>query len=231
MTALSVAQGVAKKVGLEVPGELFASIDREFVELRDLMNDAADRVAEGANWQVLSTIATLTGDGTTTAFDLPSDYDRMVPDAQVWSSSLETALTHIMSLDKWLGLDVNSFDFVVNAWTIYGGQMHIKPALANAVTAKFFYQSNLIVTAADTTTQTAFTADDDVFRLDEGLLELATIWRWKAYKGQSYAEELEDYSEKLERLVTRDRGAKMIHMGDVRLPSDVRIAFPQTISG
>lgn len=229
MTILSVIQEAAKYIGVNVPDQVFASTDREHVELASIAQEMAERIATGHDWQKFSRIATITGDGSTEAFDLPSDYDRMLVKASVWSSSLETALSPITSLDKWLELDVQSFDFVINAWTIYGGQMNIKPALATGVTAKYFYQSNLIVAPASGSNKVAFTADDDTFRLDERLLRLGIIWRWKEMKGQSYAEPMADYEELKERLVVRDRGSRMMRIGRVRMPGDVTTAYPQAI--
>jgi len=230
MTILSVCQDVAKVVAIDVPSAVASSTDRELVELFAVANTLAERIARGHEWQVFSRIETITGDGSTEDFNLPSDYDRMLLKAQLWSSSLETALTPISDLDRWLELDVQTFDFVINAWTIYGGQMHVKPALATDVTAKYFYQSNLIVAPAAGANKAAFTADDDVFRLDEELLKLGMIWQWRANKGVPYAEDMANYEQLLARLVARDKGSRMLRIGKVRLPSDVTVAYPQVIT-
>jgi len=229
MTLLSVCVDVSKVVGLDEPDAIASSTDREYIELFALANEMAKRIARGYNWQLLSRIHTLTGTGATEDFDLPSDYDRMLVKSQVWSSSLETALSPIGSLDRWLELDIQAFDFVVNAWIIYGGQMHIKPAMATGVTAKFFYQSNLIIAPASGSNKTDFTADTDTFRLDEQLLKLGMIWQYKAYKGLPYAEDMANYESLLARLATRDRGSRMLRVGPVRLPRDVKVAYPQSI--
>lgn len=230
MTILSVAQDVAKVIALDVPDAVATSTDREYVELFHVANEMAERIARGHEWQLFSRIHTLTGDGTTEDFDLPSDYDRMLVKSQVWSSALETGLSPISDLDKWLELDVQAFDFVVNAWTIYGGQMHIKPALPTAVTAKFFYQSNLIVSASGGSTKVTFSADDDHFRLDEQLLKLGMIWQWRSNKGLPYAEDMVNYETLLARLVTRDKGSRMLRIGNIRLPRDVNVAYPQAVT-
>jgi hypothetical protein len=230
MTILSVCQNAAKYIGIDVPSGVFASTQRELVELAEIAQEMAGRIVDGHDWQLLSRVATITGDGSTETFDLPSDYSRMLKEAHVWSSSLETALSHIQSLDEWLELDVQSFDFVINAWTIYGGQMHIKPALASAVTAKYFYQSNLIVQPSSGSNKAAFTADDDTFRLSERLLTLGIVWRWKESKGQPYQEPMQDYEELKSRLVLSDKGSKKIAIGRPRIPSDVSIAYPVSIT-
>lgn len=229
MTLLSVAQNVAKVIALEVPDVVASSTDREVVELLALANEMAQRITAGHDWQKLCTVHTLTGDGSTTAFDLPANYDRMLVKAQVWSSSLETALSPISDLDRWLELDVQDFDFVVNAWAIYGGQMHIKPALATGVTAQFFYVTNECIQSSSATKKIEFTADDDEFRIDDRLLKLAMIWQWRANKGLPYAEDMVNYESHLSRLVVRDRGSKMIRLGAVRMPRDTRTAYPQAI--
>lgn len=229
MTILSVCQDACKVIAIDpVPDAVVSSTDRQMVELLHVANEMANRISKGHDWQKFATIHTLDGDGTTEDFELPSDYDRMLIKSQVWSSSLETPLSPITDLDYWLGLDVQDFDFVVNAWTIYGGQMHIKPALSSGVTAKFFYQSNKIVTNAGNTKAT-FTADDDEFRLNEELLKLGMIWQWRANKGLPYSEDMRNYERALEREVVRDKGSRMIRVGKVRMPRDVRQAYPQAI--
>jgi len=229
MTLLSVCTDVCKVVGLDEPDAVASSTDREYVEMFALANEMAERISRGNNWQLLSRIHTLTGDGATEDFDLPDDYDRMLVKSQVWSSSLQTALSPIGSLDRWLELDIQAFEFVVNAWIIYSGQMHIKPAMASSVTAKFFYQSNLIIAPSSGSNKAEFTADDDTFRLDEQLLKLGMIWQYKANKGFPYAEDMVNYESLLARLVTRDRGSRMLRVGPVRLPRDTKVAYPQSI--
>jgi hypothetical protein len=229
MTALTVFQEVCPVIGLAVPNAVMASTDREHLELGALANEMATRIARAHEWQILNTVETITGDGTTLDWALPDDYDRMLTKSQVWSSALSSALTPIPDADHWLGLDVQAFDFVLNAWIIYGGQIHIKPALATDVTAKFFYQSNLIVDAASGPNATTFVADGDTFRLSERLLKLGMIWQWKANKGQAYAEHMATYEEELSRLATRDRGSYMLKIGRRRWPRDTKVAYPQNI--
>lgn len=230
MTVLSVVQDVAEEVKLSAPSAVFGSTDNDAVELRGLLKGSAERVANRRAWQALTVLGTLTGDGTTEAFDLPSDYGWMKQGQQLWSSSFETPLTKINSRDEWLGLEVQQFDFVYNAWIIFGDQIHVKPALATGVTAKFYYQSDKIAKAQDGTLKAAFTADTDTFRVSEKLLKLHMIWRYREKNGLPYAEDMATYEDELSQLETRDDGPNVHRIGRPRLTRDLRVSYPQNIT-
>jgi hypothetical protein len=233
MTILSAIQDACTSgIALDKPTSVVGSATREHLELASIAQEMAEMIANSHEWEAFNTLATITGDGSTEDFDMPSDYDRMLTKSQLWSSSLETPLTPISDRDRWLELDIKTFDFVVNAWIKYGGQIHIKPALANAVTAKYWYQSNKIIVAADgTTTKTDITSDTDVFRLDERLLKLGVVWKWREMKGLSYAEDLNTYERLLAKRINQDKGSRMIRVGRVRMPGDAKVAYPTSITG
>lgn len=229
MTALSVAQAVCPFIGLEVPGAVFSSTTREHVELKAVANEMADAIAKAHPWQLLTTLKTHTGDGTTEDFTLPTDYDWM-PDAnQVWTSDNNQPLCKVPTQDAWLGQIVREFDPVPGNWIIYGGQLHIRAALGSGITAKYFYQSNLIVAPASGANKTAFTLDTDTFRLDERLLKLGIIARWKQLKSQPYAQELDDYEVLKEKLIARDKGATILKQGTMRMPKGATLAYPGNV--
>lgn len=190
MTILSTIQDACKDIGVTIPDAVFTSTTREHVEIRNLANEMAQRIAQAHDWRLFRTLATITGDGTTEDWDFPSDYDRMLKSSDLWSSNYATPLTHIDDTNTWLEMDIRQFAFVIGAWTIIGDQIHIKPASAVGETVKYYYASNAIVAPASGSNKTMFTADDDTFRLNERTLRLGIIWQWKANKGQSYAEHL-----------------------------------------
>jgi len=215
MTILSVIQEVCKVTGLDVPTDVLASTEREHIELVSLANEMAERIAQSYDWQVLKTVATVNGDGSTESFDLPTDYRRMLKKSQLWSSASQVPLTPVPDADAWLGFDFQSFNTINAAWTIYGAQLHVKPALASGVTAQYFYVSNRLVTDDDGTDKAGFTADDDMFRLSERLLKLGMIWQWRADKGLAYMEDMETYDQLKEQLICNDKGSRSIRLGRV----------------
>lgn len=230
MTALSVAQSVASVVGLEIPDAVVSSGDREHVELREVMKEAAECILDAHDWQLLKLRHTITGDNATENWPLPADYYKFPKDAQLWSNALEAPLTHVQSANRWEDLETRSYDFVEGVWILLGGEIRIKPALNAGELVRFYYQSNKIWADSGATAKATLTADDDTFRLGERLLKLGTIWAYKKNKGLPYAEDLADYEYALADAVQRDKGPTMIAIGSPRRPRDVAVAYPQSIT-
>lgn len=230
MTILSVIQNVSLVIGIDKPTLVFASTDREHLELARLANEIAQRIVSVNDWQVLQVINTFTGDAVTEAFTMPTDYDRMVTSASVWSSRWTWAFNHITDPDTWLEYQVVPYLFVNGNWIIYGGEFHVLPVMDTGETVKFFYVSKNAVAPAAGANKPLFTADDDTFRLSERLLELGMIWQWRANKGLPYAEDMANYEKELNALLNDDGGSKPIVTGNrLAWKRGGAWAFPQTV--
>jgi hypothetical protein len=227
MTILSVVQLASTKIGIERPTVLYSATTQDAYALQAVIADAVHVILKAHDWHLLRTIETVTGDNTATAFDLPSDYDRMLTTSSLWSSRYQWAMDHIVDTDKWLELLTLPYTQVSGSWTIYGGQLHILDTMASTETAKYWYISDLVVNGSGGT-QTGFTADGDTFRLSENLLRLAIIYKWKQSKLQDYAEEMQDFNVLLNRLINEDGGSKPVVRGRVRTRGD--FAWPGTVS-
>lgn len=232
MTVLSVCQNVSLVIGLNKPDQVFSSTDREMQELGRLANEIAERLMLDFDWQVLQTIQTYTGDDVSEGFDLPSDYDRMVEAASMWSSRWTWAFNHIVSPDTWLEYQVVPYTFVNGNWMIYGGQLHVLPIMTSTETLKFFYVSKNICKSAGGTPKALFTADDDELRIPEKLLELGMIWQWRANKGLPYEEDMVNFEKFINKRMTKDAGSNPIISGNpLRWKRSGAWAFPQTVGG
>lgn len=236
MTVLDVAKGVAKRVGLTVPTILYAGTTRELVELQECINEAAAMIAfdSGHDWTVLKTLNIYTGDGASLGFSLPADYKRMLKKAEVYSSSTSLPMAHVVDTDEWLRMQVENFTPVAEMWTIIGTQMQIRDggattALATGVTAKFYYISKYYAADSGGTAIAAFATDTDVFRLDERLLKLAGIYRWKEAHGQDYGQAMDDFEEVKASAIGADKGSRLLVVGRSRPRYDADIAFPRAL--
>lgn len=222
MTVLSAAQSAALRLLGRKPTTIFSSSSTFEMELADLATEAAIAIAKEHEWQKLKTLATLTGDGSTTAFDLPADYDRMVKDGNLHSSRYQTAyFSRVDSLDDWILIGDTLAEPSPGSWIVLGGKMNIKPAMASNETARFYYISRYIASG-----KVVFSADADEFILPERLLTLGLIWRWRSQKRMEYAEDLQNYEIALSQEIARDRGARIISVGPQRYSGNVSMPYP-----
>lgn len=232
MTLLSVARDACLVIGLEQPDVLMSNTDREYLELARVARDMAYKITSDFDWQALQKVNTYTGDGTTQAFDLPSDYRRMLRNAQMWSSRWIWAFNHIANPDEWLEMLVVPYTFINGNWIVYGGQFHFLPVMKATETIKFWYISKNIVQGADSSLKETFTSDDDTLRVPEKLLELGMIWKWRQNKGLPYEDDQAAYQKELQNQMDIDAGSKgVVRGGYRRFGRGTRLAFPQTVGG
>ncbi|TIU06463.1 MAG: hypothetical protein E5W44_23605 [Mesorhizobium sp.] len=232
MSILDVVKGAATVLGMDVPSLLYGATSREMVEMQELANVMASEIADAHDWQKLLIQQTFTGDGVADAFDMPSDFRRMQKTSSLWSSRWQWATEHLSSPDQWLELQVTPVATVNGYWIVYGDQFHQWPVMASGETVKFFYLSNQIVAASDTSKKTLFTEDADSFRLSEELLKKAIIARWKQNKGQAYEQDFDDYQDMLLRRIDTDGGSKSVVSGQPPVSwRGRRVAWPGTVTG
>lgn len=248
MEILAVCQRVATVVGLKVPEAVFASDDRTAQELATVANHMAERIAEEHDWQRLRRLATITGDGSTQAWGLPADYNRMPEAVQLQSAS--GALCHVIDHGLWLDWLRGWTPGLPGNWTMLGDMIEILPVLPSGSVVKYWYQSDKIVrsdgTAANSSfpytlnfeladsdaygyAQTAFVADTDHFQLDWKMLEAGMIWQWKANKGMPYAEDLQTYELRKARIIKKERGPRLLEVGGTRYMEDADNSYPWTL--
>lgn len=231
MTILSAAQAAAVRLNQTPPTSLYTTSQSFDREIASLANESAEAIAKAHDWQKLLTIHTLSGDGATTSFSLPTDYDRMALKSAVQTSSLSNPYVKIRDEDQWLYFQVHPEAIVPGYWILLGGLMQFNPAIPTGVDAKFFYVKNTPVSDTNGGLKTAFTADTDYLVLPERLLRLDLIWRWRSSKKMEYAEDMQNFELALEQEIAKDKGSRVLVVGRQRISGDVTLAYPGTITG
>ncbi len=226
-SVLQIAQDAAPRLGLYVPDTIFGGDDRTHTELRSVINEVAERLAESHDWERLTEEATNVGDNATEGFDLPDDYKRMPKDAQVWSTRWQRPLL-IVTSDDWLRLSVRQYDLVTGTYILRGGQIRFRPVLANGEEARWTYLSKNVVKPSSGANKDRFTDNADEFVLDDRLLELHLIWEWRHRKGLPYAEDMATAEDALAKAIAADKGARIIVQSS-RNNARARVAYPWSI--
>jgi hypothetical protein len=144
------------------------------------------------------------------AYSLPSDYENLIPNTYYqlnntawWSTQLTTQQAAFIQANN--GLVPTPY---FNRFRIVGDNIIIDPYPTSNLPYSLLYTSNGWVVDADDNTifKNKFTKDDDQVLIDDDLLTLSVIWRFRASQGASYDEDYQIYSRKLERLSARDGG-------------------------
>lgn len=201
MTLLTIGQAAADKIGIRRPSVVYTSTDGEVQKLLRSINEEVTSQIASAYWQQLRSEQTFTGlAGSTQTGILPSDFNRMVPET-FWNRSSQQLLTAVASPVEWQNLKAISY-LGAPKFVIRGSVLYVLPALAGGESLAFEYISNNFARAASGgAAQSSFLADGDTTVLDEALIVLGTIWRYKADEGLPFAADKQKYDLRLELLL------------------------------
>lgn len=231
MTVKNVLQKASTRLIGQKLDTFFSSSDTFEIELTDLLNDVAEDLRKAHDWQFITALATITGDGTTEAHTLPTNYDRHILDGKVWDPSWP-ALNFLKSPS----IDAYYLEKTVNTagapgwWIMIGGAMNIWPVLEDARQAQYYYITKKVGVDSEGEDITVFSADSDVPIFDERLMALGVIWKHKAQKGNEYAEDLANYQKALSDEIKNDKAASVIRVGGNRMRNAVGTAYPGTVT-
>lgn len=205
---------------------VFSTTDQFAMELNDLANETARAISDEHDWQALTKLHTLNGTGAATSFALPADYGRMLKKGEVRSPNWQTArFVQARDLDAWMAFEAMAIAGTPGRWIIVGGEMKILPAMPVGQSAQYYYISRNITKSG----KPEFDTDGDEFVLDERLITLGVIWRWRAQKRLEYAEDLRNFEIAQARAIASDRAQRPLVIGPQRISGDVDLAFPGTI--
>ena len=176
MSLLTVAQALARNVGLVVPSVVATAPQREWSEAMEMANETGQEVARRVDWGVLTRVVTSPSVG---AFvTLPADFDRMVPGITVRSGQ---SILRPLTRPEWGSLITTSG--LPRYFLLEGQTITLWPTPVAPVQVTVTYQSENWITNA-----TAYVRDTDTALIDEALIEKGLIARWRRQKGMDYAD-------------------------------------------
>jgi hypothetical protein len=232
---LDIVQSAAIRAGFgSIPASAAGNQGQDVQQLVAFAQDAGRELFEREDWVNLDTAGMVIGDGVSTLFQLPQDWQRFSPSDKSPRGAL------VSNKRPWLPLQgpVNTEELnilkslptapIVPVWRIIGGALEIWPALegppvpnpqslpGEKVTFSY-YSSFWIMNAARTITRAEWVADDDFSLINEDTVMKGTVWRWKASKGLEYAEDFRAYEMSFRECSATDDRARCQHKSKVRL--------------
>jgi hypothetical protein len=213
MTILDVVQRASVLCGLSSPSGAVSSTDINVQQMVLLATQEGEETASSFDWRQLKIPGQIIGDGTTTYWFLPDDFERLLPGEAFYSSSYPSIpLIGPLSDEEFLAAKALPVLPIRPIYRLIANDVEIWPALASGEIVNTQYRSKSWIKAADGTLKTSFTLDNDTSVFPERILSLGVIWRWKRTKGLDYAEEYRTYQMERDKMAGHDAGNRVIYM-------------------
>lgn len=214
MSLLTVIQDAMLLCGLTKPTAVLTSTDTAIQQFVAFAQQEVDETFTGNNWRNSHVDFLITGDGTSTLWPIPNDFERMIAGQAMWSQKYPSIpLQGPISDTDYLALKALPVMPVRPVWRLIGGILEIWPALSLGELVNGSYFSTNPISSADGLNRYLRWMNDTDFPLfPETILRSGIIWRWKRSKGLDYAEDFRTWQMELEKKAAHEKGAKIVHM-------------------
>jgi hypothetical protein len=217
MSLLTMLGPVAVRLGLTKPTAIVSNLQDEVIQLLEIANEEGRELAARYSWQALTRETTFTTVATESQGVITTiagaDFDHIVNES-FWNRTQRRPVPGPLTNSAWQQLKAQQ---VVGPWVqfrIRGSEILFIPAPAAGQTCAFEWISkNWCVNVAGTPKYSSWTNDDDTGLLDERVMALGVIWRWKQIKGFEYAEDFAKYERAVADLMVRDGGKPRLNTG------------------
>lgn len=225
MTCLSIVQAASRRLGLAAPTAVVASTDTQVLQLLALSNEEGEELSARHPWSGLDLEATFTTVAT------PADMITVAPgfkyliNETMWDRTDKSIIKPITA-QEWQEVNSNTYTSPFTKFRIWQGAIYFYPDLAAGHAIAFEYMSKNWVTLAAGGTAAAWATDSDSSLLDEQLITMGLVWRFKQAKGFAYDEDFKKYELRVADAMARDGSKKILHMGQ-RPRRNIRDNIPE----
>ena len=213
MTLLSIVQDAADEAGFDRPDTVIGNTDaRQYLRLLNREGEVLSKW----QWQQLVKEHTFTLVTSDQDYSLPADYRYMIPSTQwnrddkrgiIWITSEEFQFfkgwTTVNGLNLRARLRNNEFEF---EQVIVAGD--------NGKTIAFEYMSKYWTETVAGVAKQKFAADDDVALLNEEVLTMGLVWRFRKAKGLDFQTELLEYHAEVKKVKAQNKASRKLNMTD-----------------
>lgn len=213
MSLLTICQNAANRMGLPAITAVASSTGVTERNLMALANQEGKELGRAYSWQALTKEKTFTTTAAAVqAGAIPDDLDWIVPDT-VFNRTTRRRFTGPLNADEWQTDQALLVGRVFDSFRIRGGDFLISPTPPAGETIAFEYVSKNWAKDSDGEARADLAKDDDIAVLDEELITLGVIWRFKQSRGLDYAEAFNSYTRQVAQVVMRDGAKPRLDMG------------------
>lgn len=209
MTCLSIVQTILARLSQTTTNDAVGSTVQEIQTVLALCNEEGQDLAARYPWTALQVEATFT----TLAVEDQGAVETIAPGVNyivndtIWNRSLRRPVFGPRNQQSWQQQKAFAINGPWSSYRIQAGHIKMYPVPAAGQSCYFEYISkNWCSDSTGATTYSSWNANEDLPLLDEQLIILGTIWRWKKLKGFEYAEDFNTYERRVNNAMGRDGG-------------------------
>lgn len=233
MSLLTIVQDVCGEIGIPIPTSVVGNNSELVQQLFRLAKREGQELSTGASvalsydWQVLQSEATWTSTATESQGALSTlapGFEYIINDT-VFDRTQQWQLPGPLSQQVWQWRKATTASGPYPEWRIQGGTLYMYPVPTAGHTMVFEYQSSYWCQDNAGTPKATWTVDTDTSRIDEELVKLGLIWRFRKAKGLDYAEDFRSYQISVTHAIARDGGKPRLSMDNAARAQ--RISVPE----
>ena len=212
------------ELGLKPTSSVYGNEDTQARQMLALLQRAGSvlvrkRNTFGGGWLVLERVHEFETTPGTAEYDLPEDYGRIITDT-AWDRSNFWQIRGPRSPQEWQGsrsgLLSSQFRQDYRIRRAAAGRPVKKfvlyPTPVRADTLVFEYVTHHYIEASDGQIATKYTSDADNAILDEDLLVMSLVWRWRKAKSLEYLADMMEFDNEVSERMGIDTGAEAISL-------------------
>ena len=216
MSLLSICVDAATSCGFPAPVSIVGSSDKTAKQLLSLAIREGNYLSTKKDWSRLVSEHTFTLTTADQDYALPADFRWIIPNTTYNRDDNRIVLNPISSQD-WQFLKAwTSIAGLTRRARIRANQLEFEETITSADNGKtiaFEYLSSYWAdTAAGGAEKSKFTLDTDVALIDEELMTLGLIWRFRRAKGLEFESEQSEYMAQVNVIKAADGGATTLSM-------------------
>jgi hypothetical protein len=216
MSLLTIVQAVAVKFGIPSPGAAASSTDQNIQQLVAFVNEDGQELGARNSWQILRNEATFATVGTESQGSLTTicgpDFAFIVNET-FWNRSQRRPIFGPKTPAEWQQLKAQLMQGPYIQFIVRGNNILFLPIPPVGQNCYFEWCTKYWCTdSTGVTGRTAMTTDTDIAKLDERLLTLGAMWRFKKSKKLDWEGDFDKYEAAVEDAITRDGSRSRLNL-------------------
>jgi hypothetical protein len=214
MTLLTIVQNASDTIGLSRPSAVVSSTDGNVRTLLSFAQTEGRELLERFGWpatQKQATHTTLNAELQGVMTTIAPGFSYIINNT-FWNRTLTVPVPGPLSPQEYQALKARSSTGPYSQYKLQAGNLYGYPAPSASDTWVFEYQTNYFCKSSGGTDQSAWAADTDTGILDENLMEMGIVWRFKKKNGLDYSEDYRVYEQKLANATSRVGGKQTLDL-------------------